>query len=112
MSKGNHIIRAIGAGADSSKVEATDTKQETVVETVEAEAEYGYVDEEYDDASSYESPRLDWIVPAIAIITVLAWTGLYAWAISSDLANAGSASPAQWMRWIIDWSVPVLLVAL
>jgi len=52
--------------------------------------------------------RFGWIVPALAVLAVLAWTGFFGWVHQQTLL--AGASPAQWSRWIVDWSVPVLLV--
>jgi hypothetical protein len=52
--------------------------------------------------------RFDWVVPALAVLAVLGWTGFFGW-VHRETLLAG-ASPAQWATWIADWAVPVLLV--
>lgn len=67
---------------------------------------------EYDvEEEGIASPsRLNWVAPTLAIALILGWTGFYGWAIQDQLIAAASAAPGEWARWIIDWSVPVLLV--
>ncbi|MBD2841714.1 ATPase [Erythrobacter rubeus] len=70
-------------------------------------------DEAYDHYEEMTEPaRYGWIVPALAITAVLGWTGLYGWAMRAELLAAPQTPPAQWVRWIIDWSVPVLLIGI
>lgn len=66
--------------------------------------------EHFDEELPLPPSRHAWIVPTIALLTIAAWTGLYAWAMRGELLTAASKSPSQWVSWIVDWSVPVLLV--
>src|SRR5512139_1282734 len=67
------------------------------------------LDEEWiEEDEAVNSGRFGWIVPSLAILAVLAWTGFFGWVHQQTLL--AGASPAQWSRWIVDWSVPVLLV--
>jgi len=119
MTSGNHI-RAIGDEA------ARDAHAETVGTTeTAADAEHssgadasladtviGYEDdelnlEEYEELSDISRP---WLAPTLAIGVIVAWTALYGWAMQDQLLGAASVAPREWTRWIIDWSVPVLLV--
>jgi chromosome segregation ATPase len=52
--------------------------------------------------------RFDWAVPTLAVLAVLGWTGFFGWVHQRTLL--AGASPAQWAEWVVDWSVPVLLV--
>ncbi len=79
---------------------------------VGSETETDYADYEYlEEEAETVAPRFGWVLPALALAIVVGWTALYGWAMRAELATAASASPTQWTRWIIDWSVPVLLVA-
>ncbi|MEM7779001.1 MAG: ATPase [Pseudomonadota bacterium] len=70
-----------------------------------------YTEEDVDEAAFVAAEtRFGWVAPALAITTIIAWTGLYLWAMRAELANAANVAPAQWTSWIIDWSAPVLLV--
>jgi chromosome segregation ATPase len=51
---------------------------------------------------------LGWIVPALAIIAILGWTGFFGWANRGGMLAGGT--PQQWSGWIVAWAVPVLLV--
>lgn len=117
MSNGHHI-RAVGPGAARGAQENTDPETGAETEGAPADTEdeasledsldlTEYVSEEYEGAVS---SRFSWIAPALAIALILGWTALYGWAMQDRLLAAASAEPAEWVRWIIDWSVPVLLV--
>ncbi|WP_299192733.1 ATPase [uncultured Erythrobacter sp.] len=121
MSGGNHI-RAVGpqaarnaqGQAGSEGVEASAETSLDTHESVDDEGELDLAEYDYEDAyeEAYEpaSNRFAWVAPAIAIALIAGWTGLYGWAMQDRLLAAASAAPAEWVRWIIDWSVPVLLV--
>lgn len=103
-------------GGDAAH-EAADKSASETSEVIETSAEEMPLDlsdytEEYIDEAAYEvaKPRFGWVAPTLAFGVVALWTGLYLWAMQGQLANLASAAPAQWTRWIIDWSVPVLLV--
>jgi hypothetical protein len=105
----NNRLRAIGPGSPDGNAPAD-------AETPSEEAfvlEDEYAGEETWDAEQFDEPeprrpRLGWVLPTLAILAVLAWTGFFAWV--NQRALLGGASPAQWSRWIVDWSVPVVLV--
>lgn len=69
-------------------------------------------DEDLDFLEEIEPPKagLGWLLPSLAALVILGWTGLYSWAMRTELMAAANVAPAQWVSWIIDWSVPVLLV--
>jgi len=113
MSGGNHI-RAVGPkAAQDAQDHSAQAEAETVDDTPES-GDHGEALElsEYDYEEAYEpaSNRFSWIAPTIAIGLIVGWTALYGWAMQDRLMAAASAPPAEWVRWIIDWSVPVLLV--
>ncbi|BDI61213.1 ATPase [Qipengyuania nanhaisediminis] len=123
---GRDHIRAIGPERAAQNREALAAESR---ETPENEAESGVASdaldlgefakeagddqdfsEEWDDAEEVTASRFGWVAPAIAITLIAGWTLLYVWAMQDRLLSASSAAPAEWTRWIIDWSVPVLLV--
>ena len=85
-------------------------------ESADLAAEVATPSEEYlvvEDAWIEDEPvrrmgRFGWVVPTLAVLAVLGWTGFFGW-IHQQAILAG-ASPAQWSEWIVDWAVPVLLV--
>jgi len=106
MAGNKHIIRAI-KGDESSTVEMP---AEAVPPAVEEMAQPLELEEEVFEEAGATPSRFGWIAPAFAVIAVAAWSALYVWAMRGELANASAAAPNEWVRWIIDWSVPVLLV--
>ncbi len=69
------------------------------------------LDEELEFLEEVEVPRgrFTWLLPALALATIVGWSALYGWAMRGELLNASAIAPSQWVGWIIDWSVPVLL---
>jgi hypothetical protein len=64
-----------------------------------------WADEDHEAAPG----RHEWVAPALVIAAVVAWTAFFAWVHRETLLTG--ASPAHWANWIINWSIPVLLVA-
>jgi hypothetical protein len=101
----NNRLRAIGPGASEGEADAA--PNEDLVLDDEYAAEPAWEDVDYED----ETPRIGrfgWIVPTLAVLAVLGWTGFFGWVHQTEIL--GGASPAQWQQWIVDWSVPVVLV--
>lgn len=117
MSGGQHI-RAVGQeAAQNAPVSDQDAGAAAIDDELDrAAAEQLFETEldlgEYDVEGEYipETQRFGWVLPALAGTIITAWTALYAWAMRAELMNAAGAAPSEWTRWIIDWSVPVLLV--
>lgn len=117
MSGGNHI-RAVGpqaarnAQSDAASLdgEGVETSDEIALE--ETPLDLSDYTEDYVDEAAFETApsRFGWVAPTLAIGAIALWSGLYFWAMRGAILNAASATPAEWTRWIIDWSVPVLLV--
>lgn len=51
---------------------------------------------------------IGWIVPSLAVLAALGWTGFFGWAHQSAILAGGT--PEQWSNWIVAWAVPVLLI--
>jgi hypothetical protein len=63
-------------------------------------------DELWEDEASPR--RWGWIVPTLAALTILGWSGFFGWVHQREILAGGT--PEQWSGWIVAWSVPVLLV--
>jgi hypothetical protein len=71
----------------------------------------GGIDLEEEWIEAEDEPRIGrfaWVVPTLAVLAVLGWTAFFGWVHQRTLV--AGASPAQWSEWIVQWSVPVLLV--
>lgn len=106
MSKGTHI-RAIGDGT-------ADGETDEVVETAGAEEEVAteHILPPWDEAIEKSSaPRRWWpvVLGLLALVAVLGWTAFFAW--TNRAAMLSGAAPGQWIGWVTQWAVPVLLVA-
>src|SRR5687768_3395969 len=67
-----------------------------------------FEDEWLDDEPVRRIGRFSWVVPTLAVLAVLGWTGFFGWIHQREIL--AGASPAQWAEWVGDWAVPVLLV--
>ncbi|MEP3051680.1 MAG: ATPase [Erythrobacter sp.] len=119
MSGGPHI-RAVGpeAAQDALDEATVSAEIDDVLETsladevTETFVENSEFDEGYVAGDVLEErSRFEWLFPAIAITAVVVWTGFYIWALRGEILS-GASIPQLWTRWIIDWSVPVLLVGI
>ncbi len=98
---GETRIVAIGSGGQESP-------PEEVLLSAEAEAPLALDDEWLDEPPS---PGRDWaafIFPTLTIAAILGWTGFFGWV--NRAAILGGGTPDQWLGWVRDWSMPVLLV--
>lgn len=101
MTAGSHI-RAIGPDAAQ---DAPEQIAETAIEDLVI------LEEEWSDEVDEPAPRrrwFDWLVPSLALLAIGGWTGFFGWTFQTDILAGGT--PQQWVGWIINWSVPVLLV--
>ena len=103
MTNGSNI-RAIGSD-DAQEASDETLNREESLEPIDLEEEWLEEDSEPVRLRRWS----DWIVPTIATAAILGWTGLFAWAFRSELFVA--STPEQWISWIINWSVPTLLIA-
>ncbi|PKB25543.1 hypothetical protein B0I00_0745 [Novosphingobium kunmingense] len=103
MTGGSRIV-AIDAGApDAAPAQTQPDERDEDVLVVDQVWE---PDEEAPSLSGRS--RLAVAVAAIAGTAVLAWTALFVSVNKGGMLTGGS--PAEWLAWIRDWSVPVLLV--
>jgi hypothetical protein len=101
----NNRLRAIGPGAPEG--EAADAPREDLVLEEEYAAAPPWEDVQYEDDTP-RAARFGWALPTLAVLAVLGWTGFFGWV--NQAAMLGGATPAQWSQWVVDWSVPVILV--
>ncbi len=113
---GEPHIRAVGSEAaqDAPNQPIDGEELETSFEAEdEAELSDDYSDEYLLEEEEYAPPRprFGWVVPTLAIVGIATWSGFYIWALRGELLSV-SSTPQQWTKWIIDWSVPVLLIGI
>ena len=59
-------------------------------------------------AEPVNRPPFRWVFPTLAIASIAAWTAFYAWLHWE--AMIVTTAPGQWIDWVSQWSVPVLLI--
>ncbi len=104
MTRGSRIV-AIDAGTPESDPVHEDLAAEIALDDawVESPAEEEFL---------VPAPRRSWRAIAglvTAIVAIGAWTALFFIAHQAELLRGGT--PAQWVDWLTDWSIPVLLIA-
>src|SRR5690606_37320547 len=104
---GRKNLVAIGPDAADSDPQPIAEETEVAAEAMPPEGA-SFEEDWVDDEPATSVGRLRWIAPAVAVVTVLGWTVFFGW-VHQEAMLAG-ASPAQWTAWVVDWSVPVLLV--
>ncbi|MFV0645095.1 MAG: ATPase [Sphingomonadaceae bacterium] len=61
-----------------------------------------------EDDEPHHSPLRGWIAPALALIAIAGWSMFFIYARSSAMAEG--ASPDIWVTWVVQWSIPVILI--
>jgi hypothetical protein len=100
---GGSKIRAIGP---ESAPEAQDAADAVAGETM-LELEHEQAAPEWSEGE-VAPRRAGWIVPALALLAIVGWTGFFGWAYRQEILAGGT--PQQWTGWIVAWAVPALLV--
>src|SRR5688500_14183870 len=98
MSRRDNLV-AVGSDPDSAATAEPSS-------TAAPEHEELRVEEMWEDEPAPR--RFGWIVPTLAILAVLGWTGFFGWAHQREMLGGGT--PQEWSDWIVAWSAPVLLV--
>jgi hypothetical protein len=99
MTGGSRII-AFGSGSHEAEPEH--------VEVAQAGQDPLVLDELYEEAEKPTKPLINWVLPTFAALTAVCWTAFFGWA--NREAMLAGATPLQWIDWIKDWAVPVLLI--
>ena len=103
----------VAIGPESEVSEVADPTHENAAELAELDgsAEEILLTEEVEDVlPAASSQGFEWIAPTLALLAVGGWTLFF---IAAHLPQMSApASLATWADWIIDWSVPVALIAL
>ncbi|MFN4019230.1 MAG: ATPase [Erythrobacter sp.] len=105
---GRHQMRALGrkSGADRAGETASDK------EPAAPEGSEMLLEESCSEPEAYAAApaRAGWVLPSLALLAIAGWTGFFGWTISA--AVIAGPDPAQWVGWIVQWSVPVGLIGI
>jgi hypothetical protein len=101
MTRGTRIV-AVDAG------EAIATPVEELIETVEV-AEVTESDWSENMPGPTRKPWLAIVAMVVSLALVFGWSAAFALSNWEEMSTGGSLS--QWINWVRDWSVPVLLIA-
>ncbi len=100
--------RNLVPGHDDSAAENFDhpVADDTAMDTYETSEEEVFVEEQWEEEQT--RPRATWLVPAIAVLAGVGWTIFFGTVHLSQML--AGAAPAQWIEWIVMWSVPLVLL--
>ncbi|MEE4153936.1 MAG: ATPase [Erythrobacter sp.] len=107
---GRNSIRAVGDGAASGEREEAPPAGDGAIEEGIDEAAWlepeGFGPEMDPDAQR----RFAWVLPALFILALAGWTVFFIWAMRGEIAQAPAVPAREWIGWIIDFSIPCLLI--
>ncbi|WP_162789433.1 ATPase [Altererythrobacter sp. ZODW24] len=86
--------------------------EEDLLELATEEGEELVLEDDWEEEWAEEeaaAPRsFTWVFPTLASLAVIGWTGFYGWVHWAAISTGGT--PQLWSEWIVQWSVPVLLI--
>ncbi|MEZ5688808.1 MAG: ATPase [Caenibius sp.] len=100
-----------GSEAEAETSESTttmDSESSTGEQVLELEGYETWETAEDGEYTATSRLRGEWVMPWLAALAVTGWTAFFGWVHQGEIASG--TTPAQWLGWIVDWSVPVLLV--
>ncbi|GAA5057629.1 hypothetical protein GCM10023208_23340 [Erythrobacter westpacificensis] len=103
MSRRQNLVTGQDVTADDAFDEAPINRDEAY-ETSEEET---FEEELWEDDP--KRPRATWLAPTLTVVAALAWTGFFAWVHHREIL--AGAAPERWIEWIVQWSVPLVLLA-
>lgn len=103
---GGHHIRAVGTG---SGADAPDESLAEGAEPLVLDREWTEDELPADEQWGEPAGQRTWLAPALALVTVAGWSAFFVWAHRDVLL--GGVDPAAASGLIVQWTVPVLLVA-
>ena len=104
MSRGSRIV-AIG-GSEPESATAAEATEDAIDTTNQWDAPADMA--EYEEAEAPLPRRTGWLAPVLAATAIAAWTAFFGWSRQAEIL--APSAPADWSRWLSDWSLPVLLV--
>ncbi len=106
MSGGSHI-RAVGPGSGANASGESGSAADEPLTLDDSWVEDAPL-EHWEDEDEVQPRRTGWIVPTLAILAAIGWSGFFLFAHWTELA--GSVTPATGSALIVAWTVPVLLI--
>lgn len=102
-------MRAIGQDSEKDPAEESGAAEGTSEDFA-----FDPLDEVVAEPEAYEEYEVEvaatgrsWIAPTLAVAAIVAWTAFYGWAMQGAVLAAGAGD---WVRLIVDWSIPVALI--
>ncbi len=105
MAKRSHISVVEGEKNALDVPQTTEVLEEPIFD--DPQHDLGEADDEWVEDEFTQKNR-SWSSPLLAGLAIAVWTIFYCWANWSDIEVGGTAR--QWVAWIVEWSVPTLLV--
>jgi hypothetical protein len=107
-----HQIRALGRKSGADDASQPGSTEAAGMPDAPQESGDMLLEDAWDDSEPAAPPasRFGWLAPALALLAIAGWTGFFCWTISAELI--AGPPPAAWAGWIVQWSVPVALIAI
>ncbi len=103
MSRRQNLV----AGQDDTAPEANDEAVTTGEDAYETSQEEAFEEDHWEEQPG--RPRALWLAPALAIAAALAWIAFFGWVHYREML--AGATPERWIEWIVQLSVPLVLLA-
>lgn len=108
MSRRKNLI-ALENGSDAGEPTAEEPMAEDMTAGQSQDDVFEPAEDEFEGwEEDAPEPRRNILLPTLAILAIASWTAFFGWVHHQEML-AGT-TPGAWAEWIIDWSVPVLLV--
>jgi hypothetical protein len=111
-------IRALSSGSNTdgkstaTSAGADEVGASTAISESSASPDEYTRDEFAEDEGVGEAGKPGWFAPALAIVAMIGWSALYLLSVQNELAGIVTSAPADWARWIMEWSIPALLIGM
>ena len=103
---GRKSLVSLGSEQDLEAVDQTLDAAETATDTA-TEEDY-ILEDEWLEPEADNVRDLGWVLPALAILAIAAWTAFFVWADWSQYRTG--ITPSQGVAIVVEWSIPTLLV--
>ncbi len=107
---GRHQMRALGRNGGGDGADDAAAQGDSIAVADEELLDLAESWAEDDGVPPAPAPRFGWLAPLLALAVVAGWTAFFGWAHLE--AMRGGALPAQWASWVVEWSVPAVLVGI
>lgn len=101
-------MRALGRKGDGDNTAGEDVGMtESAPDTMDLDLGEIWLEEA---EPTVQPTRFGWLAPTLAVLAAVGWTGFFGWAHSAAMLSR--PAPDLWATWIVQWSVPLVLIGI